>query len=163
MMQIYIRKAAPSDAQILTRISFAAKRVWKYPEEYFSIWKNELTITPEYIEKNMVVAAVIGNAVIGYYSVVHNDRDRTFGNVFVEQGDWMEHLFIDPPFIGKGIGRELTDDMKSRCRLGGISELFVFVDPNAEGFYRKIGAQFLRRSQSNIPNREIPVYVIHLR
>lgn len=53
-MEFTVRKALPGDSQPLTRLSFVAKRYWNYPEEYFNIWKNELTISPDYIGKNIV-------------------------------------------------------------------------------------------------------------
>ncbi len=50
-----IRQAIPTDSKILTDISFAAKNYWNYPQEYFEIWKEELTITDEYIDKGAVL------------------------------------------------------------------------------------------------------------
>ena len=38
------------------------------------------------------------------------------------------------------------------------NELNIFVDPNAEGFYVKMGAKFVRTSKSSIPDRTIPIY-----
>ncbi len=49
--QIQIVRAAYTDSNILTDIAFSAKRTWNYPEEYYKIWKNELTITELYWEK----------------------------------------------------------------------------------------------------------------
>ena len=48
-MEISIRRALPTDALFLTSISFGAKRYWNYPEEYYEIWHDELTITKDYI------------------------------------------------------------------------------------------------------------------
>ena len=53
-----INPASTADADILTRLSFASKGYWGYPEEYFEIWKDELTITPAYILENDVFIAV---------------------------------------------------------------------------------------------------------
>jgi maltose O-acetyltransferase len=51
-MEIIIRKARPEECVTLTDISFAAKHFWNYPEKYFETWKEELTITKEYIRRN---------------------------------------------------------------------------------------------------------------
>jgi hypothetical protein len=53
-MEVTIRKAKSEESRILTDISFASKRFWKYPEAYFDIWKKELTITEAYVQKNIV-------------------------------------------------------------------------------------------------------------
>lgn len=49
-----MRSARKCDADSLTRVSFASKGHWPYPRTYFEIWKDELTIAPDYIEKNVV-------------------------------------------------------------------------------------------------------------
>jgi len=45
-----IRKAKKADHLVITRIAFSSKQTWDYPAEYLETWKNELTITPEYIK-----------------------------------------------------------------------------------------------------------------
>jgi hypothetical protein len=40
--------------EALTKISFAAKGYWNYPEAYFEIWKDELTIGSDYVQENDV-------------------------------------------------------------------------------------------------------------
>ncbi len=42
-------KLRAEEAEILTEISFQSKGYWDYPPEYFDIWKDELTITGDYI------------------------------------------------------------------------------------------------------------------
>jgi hypothetical protein len=64
-----ITKATPDQHNILTSISYKAKRHWNYPEEYFDIWKNELTITEKYITDNRVYTYLIDEEIIGYYSI----------------------------------------------------------------------------------------------
>jgi len=49
-----IRPAIPEDADTLTVISFASKSVWQYPEAYFDVWRDELTVTPDYIRQHQV-------------------------------------------------------------------------------------------------------------
>jgi len=48
-VELVIRQAKRTESGDLTSISFASKRYWNYPEEYFDVWKKELTITPGYI------------------------------------------------------------------------------------------------------------------
>ncbi|MDP3481580.1 MAG: hypothetical protein Q8R88_17590, partial [Desulfoprunum sp.] len=64
-----IRSAQQDEAQLLTEISFAAKGYWNYPEEYYAIWKNELTITPEYIENNDILVYEHDGTAVGYYAI----------------------------------------------------------------------------------------------
>jgi hypothetical protein len=65
-----IKSAKKKEAKILTKISYKSKGYWNYPQEYFDIWNNELTISPDYIEKNVVFVFELGGALVGYYSLV---------------------------------------------------------------------------------------------
>ncbi len=156
--QLVIRKADSADSPILTEISFSAKRYWNYPEEYYSIWKDELTITEDYIKYNTVFKALVNNQIVGFYSIVKNPRDQSFGKVFMKAGYWMDHIFIRPEYINRGIGSKLIEHLKGYCKDNGIVKLTIFVDPNAIGFYEKVGASFKYMSESNIENRQIPVF-----
>jgi maltose O-acetyltransferase len=159
-LEINIRKAIPEDSPVLTEISFAAKRHWHYPEEYYQIWRDELTISPEYIKQYEVYAAEAGSTVVGYCSVVKAEKEYWVGKIFVEQGYWLEHIFIRPEFIGKGTGTRLVQFIAMKCRKNKIDKLYVFAEPNAAGFYDKIGAVRLRESVSSIAGRTLPVYLI---
>lgn len=46
-----IRPANIDDNKTLTGISFTSKSFWSYPESYFEIWNEELTIIAEYFQK----------------------------------------------------------------------------------------------------------------
>jgi hypothetical protein len=43
-----IEFANVNNSERLTEIAFSAKKYWNYPNEYYEIWKNELTINEEY-------------------------------------------------------------------------------------------------------------------
>ncbi|MCL6591969.1 MAG: hypothetical protein K6U80_18720 [Firmicutes bacterium] len=77
-MEVNIRKAFMEESATLTDISFASKRFWNYPEEYFEVWKDELTITPEYIQKNDVNVAEFNGEVLGYYESGPQCQDKFF-------------------------------------------------------------------------------------
>ena len=155
-----ICKAESINALLLTEIAFAAKKHWNYPEEYFEIWKDELTITEKYIADNTVFNAILQNKIVGFYSIVHNPEDFYSGEVFVKKGYWLEHIFILPEYHKKGVGSMLINHAKEQCRQKKLNELFIFVDPFARGFYDKIGAEFLYDSKSSISDRLIPVYAL---
>ena len=158
LKEISINKAHASDFETLTEISFSAKRHWNYPENYFDIWKDELTITEEYINKNIVYKALLLDTVLGFYSIVEIENDFLTNEIFVKKGFWLEHIFIRPEFHKIGIGRMMIDHAKMISKSKGISNLLIFVDPFAKGFYNKIGADYQYDTKSSIPGRLIPVY-----
>lgn len=153
-----IRIAQISDHQVLTEIAFLAKQTWNYPEEYLMIWKDELTITPEYIKNNTVFVYEKENQIVGFISLVENEKKKFIENILIEKGFWMDHIFIHPDFQHRGIGKQLVGFLFNYCKEKQISKLLIFVDPNVVGFYEKLGAQFIRMSDSSIPGRELPVF-----
>lgn len=160
--KIIIKEALPSDSAILTDISFASKRHWDYPDEYFDIWKKELTITESYILNNTVYISYFENIICGYYSMVIVRKDTKYGKVIVKKGTWLEHLFIRPDFIKKGIGRQLVWHAISIARELNTDKLLLFSDPFANGFYEKMGAVYLYESPSSIEGRSVSVYQIEV-
>ena len=157
-----IRPACIDDSDALTTIAFESKRHWNYPEEYFKIWEQELTITKEYIQNAIVYVGEIKEKAIGFYSVLYNPEDSMFGKVFVAKGYWLDHIFISPTDIRKGIGTKLMEHVRKTCSDRGISRLMVFSDPFSKGFYERIGANYLYDSASSIEGRTIPVFEIEI-
>src|SRR5512147_2818140 len=96
LRKIKINKAQDNDCDILTEISFAAKRHWNYPDSYYDLWKNELTISKDYTDHNIVYKAQFDVLILGFYSIVENKSDFYSGETFVKKGFWLEHIFIKP-------------------------------------------------------------------
>lgn len=134
-----INKAIPADHKILTEISFQSKGHWNYLSNYFDIWKDELTITKEYITKNLVFVVENNGTKVGYYSVVNLHHDIEVSGVKIEKGYWLEHMFILPQFLRQKIGTKMVTHLKKVCAQKGISQLCVLADPNSKGFYEKMG------------------------
>jgi len=162
LQEIRIEKALEQDSEALTIISFAAKRHWNYPTHFYDIWKDELTITGEYILQNTIYKAIYKNLIIGFYSIVENKSEFYSGGTFVQKGFWLEHIFIHPDYHGIGIGRKLIENLKQISLEKRIHNLLIFVDPFARGFYDKVGADYLYDTKSSIPDRLIPVYKLKI-
>lgn len=159
-MELCIREAKRSEHEKLTQIGFAAKRYWDYPQEYFAIWKDELTITEKYIDDNVVFAVRSDEVIVAYYSIVQVAEDFFAGETKVEKGFWLEHMFVLPEHIGKGIGKAMYRHAIDFCRDNDIEQLRVFADPNAKGFYEKQGANYLQERPSNIEGRNVGLYCV---
>ena len=84
------------------------------------------------------------------------------GKVFVKKGFWLEHIFIKPEYIRKGIGTKLMRYVNSICEEKGIDCLNIFSDPNAKGFFNKIGAKYIGESLSSIENRTVSLYQYYI-
>ncbi len=127
---VEIVRAGPDDARILTRIAFAAKRHWGYPERWIEHWTDGLTVAPEFVRNNEVYAAVEDERAVGFYALVGEAPE-------VE----LEHLWVLPESMGAGVGRALFDHALKTAAAAGAAAVKIEADPHAEGFYKRMGAR----------------------
>jgi GNAT superfamily N-acetyltransferase len=150
-MKLHIRPAQPEDSLVLTRLSYAAKRHWGYPEEWMRLWKEDLTVTREFIRKHRVYCALRESKIYGFYAFSGDGATRE-----------LEHMWVDPQFMGQGIGRVLFDHALELLRGQGCTRLKIVSDPNAETFYRKLGAVPVGRVSSRPEGRTLPLLELRL-
>jgi GNAT superfamily N-acetyltransferase len=126
---LIIRRALLEEAAQLTQIAHDAKRHWGYPEHWIQHWQAELTISPDFISDNDVYVAEQDDDLVGFYAlVVRPDKTE------------LDHLWVSPAFFGTGVGKELFIHAMQRAAGQNLSEVEIYSDPNAEGFYEKMGA-----------------------
>ena len=138
-MDIQIRRATPDEAAALTEIAHAAKRHWGYPENWIEHWKDDLTITPDFIANNEMYVAVAGEEIAGCCALVLRDSQAE-----------LEHMWIRPEHMGTGIGRALFHQTVARAAHLKATGLEISSDPNAEGFYQRMGAKRIGEVKSEI-------------
>jgi N-acetylglutamate synthase-like GNAT family acetyltransferase len=126
---VKIRRALTEDAANLTAIAHGAKRYWGYPEHWIEHWKDQLTITPDFVSVNQVFLAEHEGQVLGFYAL-------TFNNDKAE----LDHLWVDPKYIGTGVGKNLFLHAMQNASMRRVGTVEICADPNAEGFYQKMGA-----------------------
>lgn len=153
-MRINIRRSSEGESERLTQIAHAAKRHWRYPERWIELWKDVLTITPEYILDNEVYSATGGDDVLGFYALIV-DGDRAV----------LDHLWIDPKNIGAGIGRELFNHAVKKALEMRTSVVEIESDPNAEGFYKHMGAIRIGETSSELDGepRILPLLALEIK
>ena len=147
-----ILRARGSDAAHLTRISRAAKRHWGYPEKLLRLWQRDLTVTPGFIERHPVYRAVYRGKAVGFYAISGTGNARQ-----------LEHMWVHPRYIGAGVGRALFAHLLRRLRTMQVRRLDVLSDPNAEGFYRRMGARQVGVVPSTPEGRVLPLLRLTLR
>ncbi len=138
-----ILRCTPEDAARLTEVAHASKRHWGYPEHYIEEWRPSLTVTPEMIEAHQVEALRIDGQVAGFYVLIRSGARME-----------LEHFWVDPPWIGRGLGRELFVHAVESARDLGAEFLDILSDPNAEGFYRRMGAVRIGDVAAPVDNTE---------
>src|SRR5687767_8245747 len=124
-----IRRARPEEANTLTQIALDAKRYWGYPEHWINHWEADLTISSDFIRDNEVYVAEQHGEVRGFYALSVSGNKAE-----------LEHMWVTPGSIGTGIGKELFLDAMNRAATLEVREIEISSDPNAAGFYERMGA-----------------------
>ena len=143
---VSIRRAIPDDAATLTRLARQAKASWGYPSELLSLWESELLVTRQFIAENAVFNAVSDEAILGFCALCRCD-----------EGLELEHMWVRTDRLGEGIGRALWAHVATYLEDVGADSLRIVSDPNAEGFYLKMGAVRVGEVGSAPTGRRIPL------
>ena len=144
-----ITPALPSEAQALTSIAFAAKRHWGYPERWIAHWAAMLTITPATMARQEIYAAREDDRILGFAALgCEGDILR------------LEHLWVLPAEMRRGVGRALFHHAQERARHMGFATFEIESDPHATGFYERMGAEQIRTNTTVLEGqvRELPVF-----
>jgi len=147
-----IRRARPADARELTAVAHAAKRQWGYPARWIRRWRAALTVTSAFVRAHPVYAAVRDGEVVGFYAL------SRAGACFE-----LEHMWVRPDHRGAGIGRRLMRHALARIRALRGRRLEVASDPNAVGFYRRLGARRVGSVAATPRGRRLPLLVMEIR
>jgi GNAT superfamily N-acetyltransferase len=147
MTDVALRRARPDEASILTDLALAAKAFWGYDQAFIQSCRAELTFSPHDVARRLIVVADRDGVVVGFYSIDGEPPDGELGNMWVTPGE-----------IGTGLGRVLWQDAMATAAAAGFEHLAIEAEPNAEGFYRKMGAECIGETASgSIPGRMLPL------
>jgi len=148
-----IRPARPEDAAAISGLAWRAKAHWGYPAAWMEVWREELTLTAEYLEMHPAWCAEAQGDLAGFCALELG-------------GDAMEigHLWVAPERQGTGIGRALLmEALKTAGRMRPAVSVRVVSDPNAVSFYVRMGARRIGSVPAPMtgePSRELPVLVL---
>lgn len=152
-MNLQILRAKPEQAQILSQIAQAAKAYWGYPKRWMELWKPQLTFSPDYFQENESWVAEIDQIPVGFYTLLEKGGSA-----------WLENLWVSPEVIGRGVGKHLFLHALKQSRPRGFPTLQLEADPNAVGFYEKMGMYKIgeRRSEVEGQPRILPLMELRL-
>ena len=147
-----IRAARADEAAELSGLALRSKAHWGYDDLFMERCRAELTLRADEVERLRTVVAEQRGRVLGFAPLRGEPPVGELGM-----------LFVDPPAIGRGVGRLLFEHTLATARGLGFARLTLDADPNAEAFYRAMGASRVGSTRSgSIAGRELPVMAVEL-
>jgi GNAT superfamily N-acetyltransferase len=145
-VNLEIRRARPDEARALTRLAYAAKRHWGYPEAWIRRWRADLSVSARRIAREPYFCAVSRRRRVGFYGLSSDGAEFE-----------LEHMWVRPSHIGQGVGRALFQHALATVRSRRGATLKIASDPNAEPFYRIMGARRVGTVPSAPEGRRLPL------
>jgi GNAT superfamily N-acetyltransferase len=149
-----IRRATTDEAGLLTALTRRSKAYWGYDATFMAKANSFLFVSADSIAQFDVFVAEDTEGIAGYYEL-EPVSDTGKG--------WLESLFIEPRAIGTGCGKFLWQHLLTTARTRGYTVIEWEADPNAEGFYARMGAYRIGANESGVTaGRMLPVMRIEL-
>ena len=113
-------------------------------------WKDVLTIKPEFIATEETFSAEADGQIVGFYMLVARAKQMS-----------LEHLWVLPIAMGRGIGRALFSHAIQRAKALGAQAIRIESDPHAEKFYEHMGARRVEVMSTELEGqpRSLPVMI----
>ena len=144
-MNIAFRDAVVNQADLLSDLAIKSKGHWGYPQTQLEIWRKDLRVEKSYIQENLVQTVSLNGELAGFFAIKHED-----------EGYVLDHLWLLPDMVGRGLGRLSFQRIEKLCMDAGIIEFTIVADPNAEGFYLAQGAVKIGEVESVPQGRMLP-------
>jgi GNAT superfamily N-acetyltransferase len=145
-MKIEIRDTLVEEADTLSDIRMRSKGHWGYSRETLETWRAAMVVTAAYIHSATVRSIFVDGCLVGFYALKKEDG-------------LLDHLWLVPEVIGKGVGRFAFAHACSVAHGIGMQTLLIISDVDAAGFYVKMGAEKVGEFYSPHQNRMLPKYL----
>lgn len=161
-----IRRAKASDHQVLTELACVSEAHWGFDQEYMRQFRHLYAVTSTYIEEQDVFLIESGGLPVAFYGL---NRTLDSGRLEGLPGSQdfqvtLEYFYVHPDNIGKHYGRKLWHHLTDFCEGQGIKQVTFVTSPEAEAFYRKMGAVKIGMTHSQVKQgRVIPQMSFEIR
>ena len=148
-----IRPARASDVHALSELALRSKVHWGYDDQFLSACREELTLHEHDLATRPTFVLEREERAVGFYTL----------EPITESQVELWFLFVEPGEIGEGHGRRLIKHAMAEAVERGYSSMIIEADPNAVGFYQRMGARPVgTRPSGSIPGRTLPLLEIDL-
>jgi GNAT superfamily N-acetyltransferase len=143
---VRIRLVRPDEGERLREIAIASKAHWGYDLEFVRRWAARGDYSAASLRAKDVYVAEAERRVIAWAALIARDDVM-----------WLDDLWVEPEWIGKGVGSRLFEHVVERARALGGTRMEWQAEPNSIGFYEKVGGRYLRDGEPTSWGRVLPV------
>lgn len=122
------------DAEILSGVARRSKRHWGYSKEAMELWKQNLTITEDFLKNHTVIKAMLEDEVVGFFALEE-----------IKPVTRIAQYWIDTPYMRKGYGSAMFKYAKQYLAENNVSAVTLLLDPNGLTFFKNRDAKVLDR------------------
>jgi N-acetylglutamate synthase-like GNAT family acetyltransferase len=130
MTEPHVRPATRADHERLRELTFESKAHWGYDHDLVRSWTDGLAF--ESLQERWV--AEVDGAIVAWAGLIPPSEGIAV----------LDHLWVAPGAMGNGLGTRLFGLAAARARELGAKRLEWGAEPNAIGFYEKVGGHKLR-------------------
>lgn len=143
LADVQILDATAADLPVLNAIAMASKAHWGYPDEWLELWRDDLTLSEKDLAQFDVYKLLHKAKLIGWCAIIDGEMYE------------VEHLWLLPVWIGKGLGRVLLEAALQRSVLEN-KDIVLVADPNSQAFYEALGFEVIGQVKSQPGDRWLP-------
>jgi N-acetylglutamate synthase-like GNAT family acetyltransferase len=140
-----LRRATEADDARIREVAEASKGYWGFEPERVRAWPASLDLSRE------IWVAERGGRIVAWAAVLPP----------ADGSCELDDLWVEPESMGSGVGRDLFEQAATRGRELGARSLRWEAEPNAVGFYKRMGAATVG-SATSAWGRELPVMEVAL-
>jgi GNAT superfamily N-acetyltransferase len=126
---VEIRDGEPADVAQLEGLQLRASLVWEEYREQLTAHPGAVAVPSDAVSEGRVRVALCATKIAGFSLVM-----PLLGSLCELDG-----LFVDPPFMRRGVGRALLADVVTRARTKSATRLVLVANPHVVGFYEAAG------------------------
>jgi GNAT superfamily N-acetyltransferase len=128
---VIIRPARVGEHVALTELALrSAQECWGYSDEFMAWEPEAITVSASHISDAITNVLEADGCLLGFYVLRGGSPEME-----------LSRMMVEPSAIGTGCGRRLWDHAVETARAHGVTAFTLDADPNAEPFYRRMGAE----------------------
>lgn len=143
-VEIVFRPPRPGEAAAIRELIVRSMGHWEHPPGYLEEARELMTLSADDLERDEAWVVLADGAVAGFYRLSRANASAAE----------IEEFHLEPPMIGRGIGRRMFKHALERARTMGARQLVWSTDANAFGFYLRMGGEVTGSERSGIEGDE---------